>query len=1148
MMRTNKEQILKQRSNLSSNKRVLLERRLRGEQLSGPKRKSPIEEFVKITVDSSQRYQPFPLTDVQQAYWIGRHSSFELGNISTHGYIELDTVGLDLNCFENAWHRIVERHEMLRIIIRPDGQQQILKQVPFYKIKVLDLRAHNPEQVETQLLSLREKLSHQVLPVDRYPLFDIQAAQITDDQIRLYVSFDLIIGDGRSWTIISSELAQTMQDRELPLPPLELSFRDYVLKQISLKNSTSYSRSLEYWQSRLLTLPPSPELPIAKNPAQIEHPRFGRRSGLLDKGAWHRLKQRVKGVGLTPSGLLLSAFAEILTVWSKSPKFTVNLTLFNRLPLHPQVNQIVGDFTSLTLLAVDNSGQDSFTERARRIQKQLWQDLDYKDVGGVYVLRELARIQENSSKALMPIVFTSSLISENVTNDAAKAKISNGTTRAETLPMLWLGKPVYNITQTTQVYLDHQVAEIEEELYYSWDAVEEIFPPALLDEMFSSYSQFLRQLAESEHLWQMPVRNLSPSAQQQATINSTNVHFTQGTLLHTLFFEQAETSPNHAAIVTSQRTLTYQEVSKQAAHIGHYLYQQGVRPNQLVAIVMEKGWEQVVAALGILASGAAYVPVDPRLPIERQHYILKSTKVQWVLTQSQLDSVLSWPETVKRLCVDSLNPPQTTEKSQCVQKASDLAYVIYTSGSTGLPKGVMIDHQGAVNTILDINQRFQITSSDRVFALSSLSFDLSVFDIFGTLAAGGTIVIPDPDETKNPTHWAELITQNQVTVWNSVPALMQMLVEYSTGAASLFPQSLRLVLMSGDWIPLSLPEQIQSLCQNIELVSLGGATEASIWSILYPIEQVDPSWKSIPYGRPMANQKIYVLNEMLEACPTWVTGQLYIGGIGLAKGYWQDDERTGVSFITHPQTQEKLYRTGDLGRCLPDGTIEFLGREDFQVKINGHRIELGEIEAILSSYPAIETALVLAKDKPKRGKQLVAYIMCHQDDLPSEEQRRSFIDSLQIFLREKLPEYMIPSAFSFLDKLPLTSNGKVDRKALPEADILPTPKVSSVSPTTETEKILADILKQVLQIEKVGIYDNFFDLGGNSIHIVQVHNKVREVFKKDIPITEIFRYPTVSDLDSYFSASDNNFQSSYKQLSRAESRKERMRGRRKRSL
>ncbi|MEO0768565.1 MAG: amino acid adenylation domain-containing protein, partial [Cyanobacteria bacterium J06649_4] len=336
---------------------------------------------------------------------------------------------------------------------------------------------------------------------------------------------------------------------------------------------------------------------------------------------------------------------------------------------------------------------------------------------------------------------------------------------------------------------------------------------------------------------------------------------------------------------------------------------------------------------------------------------------------------------------------------ETVQAPTDLAYVIYTSGSTGTPKGVMIDHRGAVNTILDINQRFQVTPSDRVFALSSLSFDLSVYDIFGTLAAGATIVMPAAQQTKNPTHWRTVFTEHNVTLWNSVPALMQLLATELATAKAKENNTLRLALLSGDWIPLTLPAQIKQHFPAIQVISLGGATEASIWSIFYPIDSVDPNWRSIPYGQPLANQQWYVLDDNLQPCPPSVPGHLYIGGKGLAKGYWNQEKLTTERFVsgltlaaTHSErlrsalgidrvralsgvegpTQPTLYKTGDLGRYLPNGNLEFLGREDFQVKINGYRIELGEIESALQQYPAIETAVVEAVGSPA---ELVAYII-----------------------------------------------------------------------------------------------------------------------------------------------------------------------------
>lgn len=933
------------------------------------------QSLPTIVPNPEERHQPFPLTDVQYAYWIGRNEAFELGNVANHLYSEIEIVDLDLERINQAWQRLIDRHDMLRVIVQPNGQQRILKQVPPYEIEVLDLRGNNAEMLASQLAEIRDHMSHQVLSTDQWPLFEIRAAQLNENKVRLFLSFDVLIADAGSFQILRQELAELIQNPEISLTPLKLSFRDYVLAEIALQNSQQYRRSLDYWQSRLTTLPPSPELPLEKNLAAVKHPHFVRRSGKLDPDTWERLKSKAAKAGVTPSGIVLAAYAEILTLWSKSPRFTINLTLFNRLPMHPEVNKIVGDFTSTSLLAVDNSGQGTFEVRVRRIQDQLWDDLDHRYVSGVQVLRELARIKERVSGALMPVVFTSTL-TQNPLSEQSSA-------------MDWLSESVYNVNQTSQAYLDNQVSEAAGALVFNWDAVEELFPSGLLDDMFVAYGNFLESLANSDEFWQANTRQLLPPAQVKllAAINATEAPVVEVALLHTLFFDQVHLQPQKAAVVTANRTLTYQELGDRANQLGHQLRQLGTRPNQLVAIIMEKGWEQVVAVLGTLVSGAAYVPIDPDLPTERRWHLLEQSEVQWILTQSKLDTSLEWPENVLRLCVDTLESPSPSSHLEFVQQPSDLAYVIYTSGSTGLPKGVMIDHQGAVNTILDINQRFYVTSEDRVFALSSLSFDLSVYDIFGTLAAGGTIVIPDTDATKDPAHWVQLMVQQQVTVWNSVPALMQMLLEYAVGRLSLLPKSLRLVLLSGDWLPLTLPKQIRASFENVEVVSLGGATEASIWSILYPIEQVDPSWKSIPYGRPMANQRFYVLNEALDQCPLWVPGQLYIGGIGLAKGYWRNEEKTNASFIIHPQTQERLYKTGDLGRYLPDGNIEFLGREDFQVKVNGSRIELGEIEAALRQHPAIKEVVVAAVGESRENKQLVAYVVPDQELVSTNQTR-----------------------------------------------------------------------------------------------------------------------------------------------------------------
>ena len=942
------------------------------------------EELILPTIEPSlaDRYQPFPLTDIQYAYWIGRTESFELGNVATHAYLELDCLKINLPRLNWAWQQLIKRHEMMRTVVLENGQQQILQQVPEYQIQLLDLSDQTDEAIQEEIVTLRERMSHQVRPTEQWPLFEIVAIQSTRDSLRLHLSIDILTIDMGSLMSLLQEWSQLYHNPHLLLPPLEISFRDYVLAEQKLKTSSLYQRSRAYWQERITNLPPAPQLPLAINPQDCPQPRFHRRTFQLESSLWQSLKNKGTETGLTASTILLTAFAEILTVWSREPRFTINLTLFNRLPLHPKVNQILGDFTSLNLLEIDHSSfEESFLSRAMRLQQQLWQDLDHRYISGVEVLRELSRHQGATGRGMMPIVFTSALALGSLSHQQAG--------------LSQLGEMVYGISQTPQVWLDHQVIEQDGALLFNWDAIEALFPDSLLDEMFDSYCQLLIKLATDRDLWEGNVGKtllLSAESNQRAKEEATETgEGVRDELLHTLFTRQVEQNREQLAIVSPWKQLTYGELHQQAQIVAQELGHCGLEPNQLIAVVMEKGWEQVVAVLGILYSGAAYVPIAPDLPTERRRHLLQQIDAVIVLTQEHLEESLEWPAHIQCLVIaeegstikvttptpapiaQSKISQITADKDRQPEELTpeDLAYVIYTSGSTGQPKGVMINHRGAVNTILDINRRFAVNREDRVLALSALNFDLSVYDIFGTLAAGATIVLPVAERAQDPAHWLTLLEQYQVSIWNSVPALMQMLVDYIGHKTPSLPPSLRLIMMSGDWIPLSLPPQIRSLCPTAQLVSLGGATEASIWSIYYPIGEVAPQWKSIPYGKPLSNQSFYVLNHFLAPCPTWVTGELYIGGLGLALGYWKDPIKTQNSFVVDPHSGELLYRTGDLGRYLPDGNIEFLGREDSQVKINGYRIELGEIEAALEQHPLVKNAVVATNTE----KQLVAYVV-----------------------------------------------------------------------------------------------------------------------------------------------------------------------------
>ncbi|HXS74644.1 MAG TPA: condensation domain-containing protein, partial [Terracidiphilus sp.] len=434
------------------------------------------------------RYEPFPLTDIQQAYWFGRSGAFELGKVSCHIYTEIELAEKEFNLdrFALAWLKLIERHEMLRAVVLPDGRQQILEHVPPYRIEVLDLRGEEPATAAAQLEAVRERMSHRILPSEKWPLFEIRVS-CYEERLRIHFDLDLLIGDAWSWQLLLRELLTLYQAPETSFDPLELSFRDYVLTLDDVKDSALYRRSWEYWQGRLPTMPPAPEFPLVKVPSSHTQHRFTRRSAHLPAEQWRELKAQATRKGLTASGLLLAVYAEVLARWSKNPRFTINLPLFNRLPLHPQVNEIVGDFTTITLLAVDNLSHDSFEARARRLQEQLWEDLEYRWVGGVKVLRELIRSHGSVHKAAMPVVFTS-LVYQDIQTQFESLKAP-------------LGEIVYGISQTPQVWIDLQVTEENLALSINWDAVEELFPSGMLDEMFAAYCGALQQLSEAEEAW-----------------------------------------------------------------------------------------------------------------------------------------------------------------------------------------------------------------------------------------------------------------------------------------------------------------------------------------------------------------------------------------------------------------------------------------------------------------------------------------------------------------------------------------------------------------------------------------------------------------------------------------------------------------------
>ncbi|WP_165956337.1 non-ribosomal peptide synthetase, partial [Streptomyces hainanensis] len=883
--------------------------------------------------------------------------------MSTHAYLEFEGVGLDLERYVLAWRRVIDRHEMLRAVMDPvRNEQRILAEVPLFEPVVVDLRGVDAAGVEAGLLGVRERLSHEVRPADVWPLFEVVVSLLDGGRVRVHISVDALISDFASGRILFRELSRFYEDPDVELPVLGVSFRDYVLAEAAIEGTELWERSREYWWGRLGELPAAPDLPMVKDPGTVVFPRFVRHEARLDAGTWSRLKTRAAQSGLTPTGLLLAAYAETLASWSRTAHLTLNVPRINRLPLHPQVNEVMGEFASFTLLEVDNREREPFEVRARRLQERLWNDLSHQYVSGVRVLRELMRRQGGMDRALMPVVLTSTLALSRDERTALERELT----------------PVHAISQTPQVWMDYQVEEREGALLFNWDVVEELFPEGMVGDMFAAHHTLLQNLADDDRLWSASDLRLLPQEQaERRALSAGPERPIEKALAQDFFLEQVGRRPDQVAVVTSGRSVTYRELRHEANQVAWWLRDQGVRPGSLVGIVMDKGWEQVVAAYGVLFSGAAYLPIDPGAPAERLVGLLERGEVRVVLTQSHLNTSLPWPEGIERLCLDQPLPDDLdgTAVPEPVRGGDDLAYALFTSGSTGQPKGVMIGHRGLVNALQETMREFRITDTDRALGLTALHHDMSLFDVFGVLGAGGTLVLPDAGRVRDAAHWAELIAAHGVTVWNSVPAMMEMLLEH-VGSEDRALSSLRTVFLGGDWIPMSVPSRLSVVAPGAELVSVGGPTETTLWNIWYRVGELDSDWSSIPYGRPIANTRYHVLNERLEACPEWVTGEMYVAGVGLARGYWRDEERTAAAFVTHPVTGERLYRTGDLGRWRPEGVLEFMGRADFQVKIRGMRIELGEIETQLAAHPEVTNAVVVPVTHPDRPgyHALTAYL------------------------------------------------------------------------------------------------------------------------------------------------------------------------------
>lgn len=905
---------------------------------------------VSYYADIQNRYERFELTDIQSSYVMGRNEYFELGGIGCHGYIEIeyDKV-LDIDKVSKAWNLVIKKHDMLRAVVFEEGFQIVQENVP-------DIVVESEKIEKNEKSKLREKLKFKQYKLGQWPMCDL-AVTIKPDKSTIHFSLDMLIADYSSINIILNDL-ETFYKNEDSYFNFPSKYRDILNYEKKSKIESKYRIEDEkYWNNKLDYIYEAPNLPIDSLSKNLK--TFSQKSLQLSYAELDKINAIATYNNVTTSVLIMSALAETLAYWSTNKKFSINTTLFNRTPVVDDIDSVVGDFTDVNITSINMDYNKTFLERTKSLQNTLWTDLEHNKISGVEVLRKIG--QKRKQNMIIPVVFTSTVgLSNN------KTVLSNR-------------KIIYRISQTPQVYLDCQIMEENNGLKINWDIRDGVFKEKVIDDMFECFTDIIALLisGEKEILNNKIITKLNRDTLKiRKSINNTFEKF-ESKRLETCYFDSLLKHKNKTALIYDNREYTYEEFNKYVYSIFKVLEDVGISKGDRVIIDIPKNVWQIASVIAILAIGGVYVPINNFQPNKRKSRIIKNSEAKLVLT---FNNDLSKEVSTKIIDLKDCRVIQECNYkywNRIKKSCDDEAYIIFTSGTTGDPKGVVITHRAAFNTIIDVNKKYGIYDNDVFLGLANLSFDLSVYDIFGSFLAGGTLVLPKTDELKDPNIIYNLMLLHRVSVWNSVPAQMQLMINFLEMSKKLKRSTyLKVIMLSGDWIPVDLPRRIYNEFPNVNLFGMGGATEASIWSIYYKIQKDEIFLKSIPYGIPLANQKFYVLNDLMTECPDYVIGNLYIAGSGLSSGYLNDEKMNNEKYKTLNNSKERLYKTGDIGYYLPDGNIVFSGREngDTQVKIHGHRIELSEIKAALLENDDIDAAEVFIDDVNNLEKKICSVI------------------------------------------------------------------------------------------------------------------------------------------------------------------------------
>lgn len=1075
-----------------------------------------IQTLTALTLDKKLSDSP-DLNDLQQGYLIKRLDASVKSPEACQIYQCFHVDQLDVPRLEVAVARWVNDNKALRTYIDISGRKQTCDpEIKHWRLPMVDLRCL-PDQAGA-LSALKQRSLTQPFALGCWPMFEVLVSQQSDEQFFIHVTIDLALVDAVSIRMLARQLFDYYRNENFSLIQ-RLSEVDWLQGQQVVSKSPVTQDWSRYWNTYLSDLPSGPG--FVTHSDQNKNRQHIRLEGQVAN--WQKCLEQAKNLDISADALLSSAFAFVLAKRSMHHPFAFPVVCWES-----EANKFrPGEYTALTWLQcepVELFGEScSLINLAQGYQQVLNQRPPASAVSGLSVLRKLQMSQQQSQG--FSVVYTSIFKESQLALAEGIREVS------------WL-------TSTPDVSLDMISVERENGLYFYWDAVEEDFSAGEIRSCFGDLQRLLDTLSVTKDWTSMDLKKILDINEEPAygahrpagmvpekfkrivnDWNNTKTEYDDSHPAYLLIEQQSKKQPDEIALVSSKQELTFSELNGWANKIAWTLKENAVGPETIVAVSMAPTPLMIATVLGIHKAGGAYLPLAPELPETRKRSILEESGASlWVIDDTPqpegICSLIEIENVVPENCKQIENPPP-------VVSTSNTAYLIYTSGSTGKPKGVMVAHHSLLNLIDWAKREFNFNSNDMGLMVASLGFDLSVFDIFGVLGCGGALYIASYEERQNPDQLFQVLVDQPVTFWNSSPAaLFQLKEKLSESSIAPDDQSLRLVFLSGDFTPLSLPDEVRKTFSNAQIINLGGATEATVWSNYYKVGDVSSEWRSIPYGVPISNSRYYIFNEQLETCDVGEEGDLYIAGDCVTVGYWQQSGLTARSFIPNPfglKPGERMYRTGDRAAYLADGNITFIGRSDGQVKIRGYRVELGEIEHRLRLHPAIQEAVVLVREDYNNDKKLVAYVIA-KDGAAGGSSDNPGVKDLRSFVADSLPQYMVPNFVAFIDTLPCTSNGKIDRKALPWPVNKPVASNSSPKETIDTESLeqvnqfIHQLVCQQLGVEQVDDVTDLWDLGITSFNMIQISNGIQKKYKCGITVSALVNDPTVRGIQKHVGA------------------------------